>query len=72
MEEQPKINGEFIKICSIHDLLPGGRKRLPVDRRDITLFRLRNGEIFAIDSVCYRKLHLHSLSIRSWWPIGRW
>jgi len=44
--------GEFVEVCKIEDLICYGKKRVVVNKRDITLFRV-NKEIFALDSVCY-------------------
>eukprot|EP01116_Phalansterium_solitarium_P024182 TRINITY_DN8780_c0_g4_i1.p1 TRINITY_DN8780_c0_g4~~TRINITY_DN8780_c0_g4_i1.p1 ORF type:complete len:298 (+),score=40.02 TRINITY_DN8780_c0_g4_i1:235-1128(+) len=45
---------EFVRVCSIEDVPPQGRKRVAVteQERDVTLFNVK-GEIYAMDSVCY-------------------
>lgn len=48
-------NGEFVKVAEIGEIRTGERKRIAVDKRDITVFCAKPNQIFAIDSVCYRK-----------------
>ncbi len=46
---------EFVKVATLDELkVDGARKRLPVKDRDVTVIRCGD-DIFAIDSVCYRK-----------------
>ena len=45
---------DFVRVCSVIELPRGNRKRLGIDKRDITLFHSHKGTITAIDSVCYR------------------
>jgi nitrite reductase/ring-hydroxylating ferredoxin subunit len=47
-------NGDFVKIASADEIKTGNRKRICVDKRDVTVFCSKPNQMFAIDSVCYR------------------
>jgi hypothetical protein len=52
--EKKEDDGEFVEVCDFAEIsTSGSRKRVVAKERDITIFNL-NGELSAMDSVCYR------------------